>query len=129
MPELDSRALHPRTVDDERTMQAEAGCTVGVDYPIPIVDGAEARQAAALVHAVRVQPDVKAVSAAVYTPPQSSESRARASHRPAGSGSPSRRESGRFNRRSSDAGGFRPDVVGAVNSPPPRRVDHTTRFR
>ena len=66
-------------------MQAEAGCTMGVDYPFPIVDEAESRQAGvAKVHAVRVQPDVKAVSAAVYTLHGSrAKARARASNRPA----------------------------------------------
>ena len=75
------------------TMQVEAECTMGVDYPFPIVEESEARQAGvAKVHAVRVQPDVKAVSAAVYTLHGSrAKARARGSHRPAGSSAPSSR--------------------------------------
>ena len=66
-------------------MQAKTGCTIGSDYPFPIVDEAESRQAGvAKVHAVRVQPDVKAISAAVYTLHGSrAKARARASNRPA----------------------------------------------
>ena len=66
-------------------MQAKTGCTIGSDYPFPIVDEAESRQAGvAKVHAVRVQADVKAVSAAVYTLHGSrAKARARASNRPA----------------------------------------------
>ncbi|MEC9204391.1 MAG: hypothetical protein VYB29_01835, partial [Candidatus Thermoplasmatota archaeon] len=58
-----------------------------------IVEESEARQAGvAKVHAVRVQPDVKAVSAAVYTLHGSrAKARARGSHRPAGSSAPSSR--------------------------------------
>lgn len=70
-------------------MQAKAGCAVGVDYPSPLVDEAESRQAGVTkVHAVRAQAEVKAVSAAVYTLHGSrAKARARASNRPTASSS------------------------------------------
>ena len=87
---------------------------MGVDYPFPIVEESEARQAGvAKVHAVRAQPDEKAVVPRSIPCTAAERKPAHVAHTgllARGSASRPAKEPALFNRRSSDDGSD-PDAV------------------